>query len=285
VQVDQAYLTFTFGDGRDGGLAHAYAITAHKAEGATLPTARAVAAEDTSRAGLYVMLSRARHDLRGYLITRTQLEPADEETWLPVLEPAAGPLARLADRLEASQPERLATDHDPAAVAAHQLRSRRTLAELAGRDVHTGQSPAADPALCRRAVLAADAALAALAVTDPPPALVARIGADPTTAPTAAAGTAPSRRSPATTPATTRPHRRTSSAPNRRPAPTTPTPAPGSSATATPVSSPTPTPTGTAANGRRPPCTGHRRHPRPARPRLDPRRPGRRTRQPPRRRS
>jgi hypothetical protein len=35
VPVDPAYLTFPFQDGRDGGLAHAYAITAHKAEGAT----------------------------------------------------------------------------------------------------------------------------------------------------------------------------------------------------------------------------------------------------------
>jgi conjugative relaxase-like TrwC/TraI family protein len=70
VPIGWDYLNHAFPDGRDGGLAHAYALTAHKAEGATLPTARALAADDTSRAGMYVMLSRARHDIRAYVIAR-----------------------------------------------------------------------------------------------------------------------------------------------------------------------------------------------------------------------
>jgi len=124
VHIGADYLTFRFGDGRDGGLAHAYAITAHKAEGATLPTARTLAVDDTSRAGLYVMLSRARHDLRAYLTRRASLaEDPTAETWLPVLTDHHDPLDRLAGHLTHSEPEPLATDHDPAAVAAHHLRT------------------------------------------------------------------------------------------------------------------------------------------------------------------
>jgi conjugative relaxase-like TrwC/TraI family protein len=189
VHVDRAYLTFCFPDGRDGGLDHAYALTAHKAEGATLPVARTLAADDTSRAGLYVMLSRARHDLRAYLIRRADLDrhPDDDETWLPVLDQPTGPLARLAHRLEHSPPERLATDHAPAAVAAHPYRATRTLAELTRRRqpiVHSGQSGnGPDPMLLRRAELAAETAIAATAPTSPPPELVARIGPRPSHGP------------------------------------------------------------------------------------------------------
>jgi conjugative relaxase-like TrwC/TraI family protein len=184
VHVDHAYLSFGFPDGRDGGLDHAYALTAHKAEGATLPVARTLAADDTSRAGLYVMLSRARHDLRAYLIRRADLDhhPDDDESWLPILDQPTGPLARLAHRLEHSQPERLAAAHAPAAVAAHPHRNTHTLAELTRqcRAVHTGPSgDAPDPIVLRRAELAAETAIAATAPASPPADLLTRIGPRP----------------------------------------------------------------------------------------------------------
>jgi TrwC relaxase/AAA domain len=132
VHVGWDYLTHTFPDGRDGGLAHAYAITAHKAQGATLSTARAVVPDTTSRPGLYVMLSRARADLAAYVIRRGDLDAdPDDENWLPVLRDSHGPLDRLADRLARSRAERMASDHDPYAAAAHALATRHTLAELA----------------------------------------------------------------------------------------------------------------------------------------------------------
>jgi conjugative relaxase-like TrwC/TraI family protein len=183
VQVGWDYLNHAFPDGRDGGLAHAYALTAHKAEGATLPTARALAVDDTSRAGLYVMLSRARHDLRAYLIARPDLEQhPDDETWLPTLRDPAGPLDRLGDRLEDSQPERLATEHDPVAYAAHRLRTTLTLAEL--HTLHCSRPQrVVDPAVLARAEAAAEAATAATALTDPPARLVGRIGLRPASGP------------------------------------------------------------------------------------------------------
>ncbi|ADP84905.1 MobF family relaxase [Pseudofrankia inefficax] len=131
VVVPWTYLTHQFDDGRDGGLAHAYALTAAKAQGSMMDTARALVTDDTSRAGLYVMLSRARTDLAAYLIRRDDLAARDDdENWLPA---TAGPLdaiSRLAGHLERSEPEHTAAARDPIATAAHQLRATHTLAEL-----------------------------------------------------------------------------------------------------------------------------------------------------------
>uniref|UniRef100_UPI0021C0AEAA MobF family relaxase n=1 Tax=Frankia gtarii TaxID=2950102 RepID=UPI0021C0AEAA len=119
VRIGWDYLTYAFPDGRTGGLAHAYALTAHKAQGSTMPTARPLLADDTSRAGLYVMLSRAQRDLRGYLIRRADLDAdLDEEDWLPIL-PTADAVDRLAEHLRTSRTDRLAADLDPHARAAH----------------------------------------------------------------------------------------------------------------------------------------------------------------------
>jgi len=134
VRVPWEYLTHRFEDGRDGGLGHAYAITAAKAQGATLETARAIVPDDTTRPALYVMLSRARTDLHAYVLRRDQLSDRDDdENWLPQVADAeaGGPLDGLADQLARTRTERLATDHDPDAVTVHQLRQRHSLAELA----------------------------------------------------------------------------------------------------------------------------------------------------------
>ncbi|WP_007513740.1 MobF family relaxase [Pseudofrankia saprophytica] len=151
VRVPWEYLTHRFDDGRDGGLGHAYAITAAKAQGATLDTARAIVPDDTTRPALYVMLSRARTDLHAYVLRRDQLSDRDDdENWLPQIADAEadGPLDRLADQLARTRTERLATDHDPDAAAIHQLRLRHSLAELAALRLATG--PAHQPIGAKR---------------------------------------------------------------------------------------------------------------------------------------
>src|SRR5207302_10341519 len=111
--VPYAYLDFDFGDGRRGGLAHAYALTADRSQGSTMDAARTVATDATSRQALYVMLSRGRRDVAAYVIRRRNLEvdPTDE-SWLPVLADGRSAMERLAARLKASRPERLAGDLD-----------------------------------------------------------------------------------------------------------------------------------------------------------------------------
>ncbi|OHV63465.1 MobF family relaxase [Pseudofrankia sp. BMG5.36] len=146
VRVPWEYLTHRFDDGRDGGLGHAYAITAAKAQGATMDTARAVVSDDTSRSGLYVMLSRARTDVAAYVVRRVDLDDRDDdESWLPPVADPGDPLDRLADRLERSCTERLATDHDPLAAAAHELRRGYTLAELAALRGASSRRGASEP--------------------------------------------------------------------------------------------------------------------------------------------
>jgi hypothetical protein len=131
VVVPWTYLAHQFDDGRDGGLAHAYALTAAKAQGSTMDTARALVTDDTSRAGLYVMLSRARTDLAAYLIRRDDLTTHDDdENWLPATTEPGDPISKLASHLERSEPDHTATAHDPIATTAHQLRATHTLTEL-----------------------------------------------------------------------------------------------------------------------------------------------------------
>nr|MDT0666441.1 hypothetical protein [Micromonospora sp. DSM 115978] len=161
--------------------------------------ARAVAPDDTTRAGLYVMLSRARTDLVAYVVRRRDLEAnLDDEDWLPVLPDPTGAVNRLSARLAASRTERLASDHDPLARAAHQLRRRHSLADLARlrsarvdpvdlsapEPESAGRREAALARLVlRRAELAAESALRAAAGTNPPAEVVERLGPRPAAGP------------------------------------------------------------------------------------------------------
>jgi conjugative relaxase-like TrwC/TraI family protein len=186
VRIDWDYLTHAFPDGRDGGLDHAYALTAHKAEGSTMPTARAVVTDETSRAGLYVMLSRARHDVRAYIVRRRDLDAdVDDEDWLPVIRDHDGPMRALLDHLAASRTERLANEYDPTAHAAHRLTRQHDLAELTRRRIAALDTAGADPhasLVAYRAELAARARISRDAIANPPPALLARIGPRPDSA-------------------------------------------------------------------------------------------------------
>ncbi len=181
VHIGPDYLTHHFPDGRDGGLDHAYALTAHKAEGATLPATRTLATDTTTRAGLYVMLTRARHHLHAYL-THHNTPHHDDEDWLPHLPPQTGPLAGLADRLRHDHPDQPATTQHPGAVAAHHRYAGHSLAQLTRRR-RTLHNRHRDRALLRHAEHAAEAAIAATAPTNPPPRLLARIGPRPTHGP------------------------------------------------------------------------------------------------------
>jgi conjugative relaxase-like TrwC/TraI family protein len=186
VRVDWTYLTHQFDDGRTGGLAHSYAITADRSQGTTMYAARAVTTDTTSRAGFYVMVSRGERDLAAYLVTDRDLTlHADDERWLPVLRHPGGPFQAVVDHLEQSRTERLAADLDPVAGAAHALRRGRALAELATIRRAAEATPTVPDGervsfvVARRAELAEEAAVGARAVSRPRPELVARLGPRP----------------------------------------------------------------------------------------------------------
>ena len=181
VIVEMAYLEHDFGDGRHGGLAHAYALTADRSQGATMPTARAVTTDATSRQALYVMLSRAQHDVKAYVIRRSDIEidPTSED-WLPVLNDPITALEHVARRLQASRVERLGHDLDPNIWAAHHLAQTHTLHDL---DQMRQAEPVSDVTdevrLIARAERLVEQRLATNAINNPPYTLVARIGPRP----------------------------------------------------------------------------------------------------------
>jgi hypothetical protein len=180
VRVGSDYLTHEFPDGRVGGLTHAYAITADRSQGSTMHAARAVATDTTSRPALYVMLSRGEREIAAYVIRDREMDRGvDDESWLPVLRPHGGPLDAVVAHLEQSRAERLATDLDPVAWEAHQLRRKHTLADLAALRPTAQQQGKPSPLVVRRAELAEEAAIRAAAAERPHPILVRRLGVRP----------------------------------------------------------------------------------------------------------
>lgn len=186
-RVDWAYLTHEFEDGRTGGLAHAYAITADRSQGSTMHAARAVGTDTTSRAAFYVMVSRGEREVAAYLVRDRDLETnLDDEQWLPVLRHRGGPFQAVVDQLERSRTERLASELDPLAWEAQRLRRSRSLGELTAvrqaAESHpegTSHGQGISFAVARRAEMAEESAVAAKAVSNPDPALVGRLGPRP----------------------------------------------------------------------------------------------------------
>ncbi|MDQ6617455.1 MAG: relaxase domain-containing protein, partial [Actinomycetota bacterium] len=142
VKVGWGYMNHEFDDGRTGGLAHAYAISADRSQGSTMHAARTVATDTTSRQAFYVMVSRGEREVCAYVICEGDLAVhGDDEQWLPVLNYPGGALRTVVDNLERSRVERLASDVDPVAWAAQQLRQGRNLAQIAGLARHAESDP------------------------------------------------------------------------------------------------------------------------------------------------
>lgn len=81
-ELDAAYLD-------EGHLDHAYAVTAHAAQGATVDRSFVLGSDDLYREWAYTALSRHRTEARFYVVS-----PGSAERCLPGLEPDPDPLAR-----------------------------------------------------------------------------------------------------------------------------------------------------------------------------------------------
>ena len=100
VNLDADYL-------EQGNLDHGYALTAHKAQGATVDRSFVLGSEELYREWGYTALSRHRDEARFYLVS-----PASIERNLPGLEPDEDPLAeQLKEMLGESHAKTLALDH------------------------------------------------------------------------------------------------------------------------------------------------------------------------------
>jgi len=115
ITVPNEFLTKKLRPGVVGGLAPAYAMTTHAAQGDTYETSRAVITDRSSAAGSYVALTRGRHDLRMYAVAANEFGPPSpaEEHNLPVSSDRRTLEDRIEARLARPQPTQLATQADP----------------------------------------------------------------------------------------------------------------------------------------------------------------------------
>ena len=99
VNLDATYLD-------EGHLDHGYALTAHKAQGATVDRAFVLGSDQLSREWGYTALSRHRDEVRFYLVS-----PASVERNLPDVEQDDPLTGRLVEMLGDSHAKTLALDH------------------------------------------------------------------------------------------------------------------------------------------------------------------------------
>ena len=115
ITVPNEFLTKRLRPGVVGGLAPAYAMTTHAAQGDTYEASRGVITDRSSAAGTYVALSRGTHDLRLYAVAAGEFGPPSpaEEHNLPVSSDRRTLEDRIEARLARPQPTQLATQADP----------------------------------------------------------------------------------------------------------------------------------------------------------------------------
>jgi len=102
VELDSGFLV-------EGHLDHGYAVTAHKAQGATVDRAFVLGSDELYREWGYTALSRHREESRFYIVS-----PASTERHLPELESEPDPVAeQLVSMLGDSHAKRLALDQLP----------------------------------------------------------------------------------------------------------------------------------------------------------------------------
>ncbi len=160
-----------------GRLAHAYALTSHMAQGETYHAGRHLSTDASSRAGVYVGLTRGRGDARLYMVRRRDLAPdVDDHVGLPRLEDDTATVEAVTRRLETQRAERLALELDPEVSEVARLVRHRNLAELAAM-AGASEDPGAD--LAARAYRQATADVASAACLAPDAGMVARLGPRP----------------------------------------------------------------------------------------------------------
>jgi Ti-type conjugative transfer relaxase TraA len=146
VDPERSTLTLLLDDGRevqpgaeylrDGHLAHGYALTAHKAQGATVDRAFVLGSDELYREWGYTALSRHRDEARFYLVS-----PGSTERNLPNPEPGPDVITeRLAGMLGESRIQRLATEQLEPATPAEQTERQTLVASMLKLDRETRQA-------------------------------------------------------------------------------------------------------------------------------------------------
>ncbi len=167
------FLTRHIRAGLDGGLAPAYAITTHAAQGSTYRTGRMLTTDTSTREGVYVGLTRGTTDTRLYLVAADELADlanGRSDIGLPIIHDTRTALDALADHLNAPDQATVIAATDPDARIVHTLRTR-TIDEL--REIAPGDLNA------RRALRHVADATALHTVQNPTDGIIERFGERP----------------------------------------------------------------------------------------------------------
>ncbi len=115
VRFDHDYLTRHIRPGVRGGLTPAYAVTTHVAQGATYSTGRMIASDTSSRAGVYVGLTRGTSDARLYAVMRRDLEPDTQtsDVGLPIIRDIRTTTEALVDQLSKKEATMIVNETNP----------------------------------------------------------------------------------------------------------------------------------------------------------------------------
>jgi conjugative relaxase-like TrwC/TraI family protein len=165
IDVPRAYLEQEVSPGIRGGLLHSYCLTTYAAQGDTYGATRHLGTDQSSRAELYVGLTRGRHDATLYAVHRTDVITPILDDDLPRLRDDTSAARAMANSAAGGGTERLGREVDPMVMEASTLADRHGVGELAAMmraAVDDQQS------VLRRAYEVAIHRVVAEAISDPP---------------------------------------------------------------------------------------------------------------------
>jgi conjugative relaxase-like TrwC/TraI family protein len=164
ISVPRSYLDQEVGHGAKGALLHSYCLTTYAAQGDTYGAARHLGSDRSSRAEIYVGLTRGRHDTALYAVRRSDVVVPVVDDDLPRLRDDTNTARAMAASAAAGGVERLARELDPLALEATAMADRLSVREIreAVRDGDAG-----DVLLAKRALEIISGRIAAQAVIAP----------------------------------------------------------------------------------------------------------------------
>jgi hypothetical protein len=177
IRIPRSYLDQSTGHGVKGALLHSYCLTTYSAQGDTYGAARHLGSDHSTRAELYVGLTRGRHDVALYAVHRSQVVAPVVDDDLPRLQEDTQAARAMASSAAAGGVERLARELDPLANEADILAGRLHFPEVM---VMIERADNANLPLALRTYEIASRHIVSRAIAKPPDAILRVLGQRPT---------------------------------------------------------------------------------------------------------
>jgi hypothetical protein len=175
--IPRTYLEQDLGHGGKNALLHSYCLTTYAAQADTYGVARHLGSDHSTRAELYVGLTRGRHNVTLYGIRRCELVAPIVDDNLPRLQVNTSAARAMASSAAAGGVERLAIEIDPLVHEAATLASRHRFPEIIAM---VERADVASIPLARRTYEIARRQIIDRAISEPPEAERRILGHRPT---------------------------------------------------------------------------------------------------------